>query len=215
MGPSKRSTTNTSRLTSTRWTKAEADHPAPAIRHRRPTAHKRIADSAATFFLWRRRLGRRVARGAWRYCFACACDAAGRHDFGFSAAACALSPLRALRVFGTGYTTVMRGMPELLTLFVVYNGLGLLINTILTWWNSDSAGFELNPFIAGVMALGLVFGAFAGEVLRGAFQSLDGGQDRGRHGGRDAAQPDFLLDQAAASMAVRAARPWQPMDQSA
>ena len=31
---------------------------------------------------------------------------------GFLAAACALSPLRALRVFGTGYTTVMRGMPD-------------------------------------------------------------------------------------------------------
>jgi polar amino acid transport system permease protein len=39
------------------------------------------------------------------------------------------------------------------------------------------AGFvELSPFVAGVVALGLVFGAFAGEVLRGAFQALDKGQ---------------------------------------
>lgn len=95
---------------------------------------------------------------------------------GFAAAGCALSPLRPLKVLGTGYTTVMRGLPELLTLFVVYNGLGLLINSIMTSMNPDSAGFELSPFIAGIVALGLVFGAFSGEVLRGAFQSLSIGQ---------------------------------------
>jgi len=95
---------------------------------------------------------------------------------GFVAAGCALSPMRPLRFLGTGYTTVMRGLPELLTLFVVYNGLGLLFNLIAKWWNPDSAGVELSPFIAGVVALGLVFGAFAGEVLRGAFQALHKGQ---------------------------------------
>jgi polar amino acid transport system permease protein len=95
---------------------------------------------------------------------------------GFLAAGAALSRNAALRYLGTGYTTLMRGLPELLTLFVVYNGLGLLINAVLTRINPDSTGFELSPFIAGVVALGLVFGAFAGEVLRGAFQSLNKGQ---------------------------------------
>jgi len=95
---------------------------------------------------------------------------------GFLAAGAALSPYRPLRVIGTGYTTVMRGMPELLTLFVVYNGIGILINAMLRSLNPDSTGLEFNPFLAGVIALGLVFGAFAGEVLRGAFQSLAKGQ---------------------------------------
>ena len=95
---------------------------------------------------------------------------------GFIAAGCALSPVRALRFAGTGYTTVMRGLPELLTLFVVYNGLALLLNAVATWLDPESTGIELSPFIAGVVALGLVFGAFAGEVLRGAFQSLLPGQ---------------------------------------
>jgi polar amino acid transport system permease protein len=80
-----------------------------------------------------------------------------------------------LRAIGTGYTTIMRGLPELLTLFVVYNGLGLLLNALVTWWNPD-ARVELSSFVAGVIALGLVFGAFAGEVLRGAFQALNRGQ---------------------------------------
>ena len=32
----------------------------------------------------------------------------------------------------------MRGLPELLTLFVVYNGLGLLLNAIAAWWNPEA-----------------------------------------------------------------------------
>jgi polar amino acid transport system permease protein len=94
---------------------------------------------------------------------------------GFAAAGAALSHRGWLRAIGTGYTTIMRGLPELLTLFVVYNGLGLALNSIVSWWNPD-ARVELSSFVAGVIALGLVFGAFAGEVLRGAFQSLSKGQ---------------------------------------
>lgn len=94
---------------------------------------------------------------------------------GFLAAGAALSPQGWLRAVGTGYTTIMRGLPELLTLFVVYNGLGLLLNAVVSWWNPE-ARLELSSFVAGVIALGLVFGAFAGEVLRGAFQSLSKGQ---------------------------------------
>jgi polar amino acid transport system permease protein len=94
---------------------------------------------------------------------------------GFAAAGAALSGRRWLRAIATGYTTVMRGLPELLTLFVVYNGLGLLLNSLVSWWNPD-ARVEFSSFLAGVIALGLVFGAFAGEVLRGAFQALHTGQ---------------------------------------
>lgn len=95
---------------------------------------------------------------------------------GFVAAFASLSRLRALRFLGFGYTTIMRGLPEILTLFVVYNGAGLLLNMLLRWWNPDGPPTDFSPFAAGVVALGMVFGAFAGEVLRGAFQSLDHGQ---------------------------------------
>ena len=95
---------------------------------------------------------------------------------GFAAAGASLSPYGWLRAVGTGYTTIMRGLPELLTLFVVYNGLGLLINAAVSRWGPEGAAVELSPFVAGVAALGLVFGAYAGEVLRGAFQALSKGQ---------------------------------------
>lgn len=95
---------------------------------------------------------------------------------GFVAAFCSLSRLRPLRFLGFGYTTIMRGLPEILTLFVVYNGVGLLLNSAIRWWNPDSGAVNFSPFAAGVIALGMVFGAFSGEVIRGAFNSLDGGQ---------------------------------------
>jgi polar amino acid transport system permease protein len=94
---------------------------------------------------------------------------------GFAAAGASLSDRMWLRAVGTSYTTIMRGLPELLTLFVVYNGLGLVLNAIVAWWNPE-ARLELSSFVAGVIALGLVFGAYAGEVLRGAFQALNKGQ---------------------------------------
>ncbi|MCI5099887.1 ABC transporter permease [Phaeobacter italicus] len=95
---------------------------------------------------------------------------------GFLAAAASMSRLLPLRLLGFGYTTVMRGLPEILTLFVVYNGAGLLVNAVLRWWAPEAAPTDFSPFAAGVVALGMVFGAFAAEVLRGAFQSLDSGQ---------------------------------------
>jgi polar amino acid transport system permease protein len=73
-----------------------------------------------------------------------------------------------LRWIGIGYTTIFRGVPELLTLFTVYNGVGILLN--------KAFGIEFYPFAAGVVSLGLVFGAFSAEVLRGGFQALDKGQ---------------------------------------
>lgn len=95
---------------------------------------------------------------------------------GFLVAMASMSKSQALRWLGIGYTTVFRGIPELLTLFTVYNGAALVLNRIAKTMNPDAGFVELSPFVAGVVALGLVFGAFAGEVLRGAFQALDKGQ---------------------------------------
>lgn len=95
---------------------------------------------------------------------------------GFLAAFASMSKNPLLRYLGFGYTTVMRGLPEILTLFVVYNGVGLLLNAAMQWLNPEAPPTDFSPFAAGVVALAMVFGAFAGEVLRGAFQSLDKGQ---------------------------------------
>jgi polar amino acid transport system permease protein len=95
---------------------------------------------------------------------------------GFLVAMASMSRSTVLRWIGIGYTTIFRGVPELLTLFTVYNGAALVLNRIAKMIDPDAGFVELSPFVAGVVALGLVFGAFAGEVLRGAFQALDKGQ---------------------------------------
>ncbi len=93
---------------------------------------------------------------------------------GFVFSAMSLARSGAARQVARLYTTTMRGLPEILTLFVIYNGVGLGLNMIMKAFDRPPVDFP--PMAAGVIALGMVFGAFAAEVLRGAFQSLDPGQ---------------------------------------
>lgn len=95
---------------------------------------------------------------------------------GFLVAWASLSRQPVLRSLGFAYSTIMRGLPELLTLFVVYNGVGLLLNSVSVFFWPDTDPINFSPFAAGVVALGMVFGAFSAEVLRGAFNALDDGQ---------------------------------------
>ncbi len=73
------------------------------------------------------------------------------------------------------YTTVIRGVPELLLILLVYYGVPTLIQDI-----AEGAGYEiivdLNPFVAGVVTIGFIYGAFATEVFRGAFLAVPRGQ---------------------------------------
>ena len=68
-------------------------------------------------------------------------------------------------------TATLRGLPELVILLVCFFGLtGLLFRL------TDGA-VSVSPFAAGVVALGLTFGAFAAEAFRGAFLSVERGQE--------------------------------------
>ncbi|MCS0493936.1 ABC transporter permease [Ancylobacter mangrovi] len=83
------------------------------------------------------------------------------------------SPL--LRGLGNFYTTIFRGLPELLTLFIVYYG-GQMLFTRVAGYFFEDAHIEVNQFVAGVVALGLVLGAFSSEVLLAAIRSVPRGQ---------------------------------------
>ena len=86
-----------------------------------------------------------------------------------------LSRARAARWAAGTYTTVIRGVPELLLILLVYYGVPTLIQDI-----AEGAGYEiivdLNPFVAGVVTIGFIYGAFATEVFRGAFLAVPRGQ---------------------------------------
>ena len=74
------------------------------------------------------------------------------------------------------FTTVIRGLPELLTLFIIYHGVGLLLNKGVNAVWPDFGYIEFSPFIAGTIALGLVFAGYSAEVFRGAWLATDKGQ---------------------------------------
>ena len=83
-----------------------------------------------------------------------------------------------LRLAAEIYTTIFRGLPELLTLFLVYFGLQIGIRQVLLLIGYESA-FEINSFLAGMIALGVVFSAFASEVFLSAFRAIPEGQYEG------------------------------------
>jgi polar amino acid transport system permease protein len=85
------------------------------------------------------------------------------------------------------YTTIFRGLPELLTLFIVYYGLQIGIQLMLKLIGFDGA-IEINSFAAGAVSLALVFSSYASEVFLSAFRAIPKGQYEGgyalglRHG---------------------------------
>ncbi|KAA0970184.1 ABC transporter permease [Aureimonas fodinaquatilis] len=80
----------------------------------------------------------------------------------------------ALRLSANIYTTIFRGLPELLTLFLVYYGGQSLINAMTG--ATGLPALTLSSFVSGMIALGLVFSAFASEVFLSAFQAISPGQ---------------------------------------
>ncbi len=80
----------------------------------------------------------------------------------------------ALAAAGHIFTTIFRGLPELLTLFIVYYGGQILVQQLVNLFTDTYV--EINSFVAGMIALGLVFAAFASEVFLGALRAIDKGQ---------------------------------------
>ncbi len=94
---------------------------------------------------------------------------------GFFIALAKQSQERSLRLAADIYTTIFRGLPELLTLFIVYYGLQILVQNLLSAFGYDQA-VEINAFVAGMIALGVVFSAYCSEVLLSAFRAIPRGQ---------------------------------------
>jgi His/Glu/Gln/Arg/opine family amino acid ABC transporter permease subunit len=94
---------------------------------------------------------------------------------GLASALIELSRFRALAALVATYNLVMRSVPELLIIFLLYYGLSFAIMAALAPFGID--GFiEVSPFWAGTLALGLIHAAYASEVFRGAFQVIPKGQ---------------------------------------
>jgi His/Glu/Gln/Arg/opine family amino acid ABC transporter permease subunit len=73
------------------------------------------------------------------------------------------------------YTTVIRGVPELVLILLVYYGAPTLVQEICSNWGVDII-INLNPFVSGVSTIGFIYGAFTTEVFRGAYLAVPTGQ---------------------------------------
>ncbi|GLT14353.1 histidine/lysine/arginine/ornithine ABC transporter permease HisQ [Vibrio algivorus] len=105
-----------------------------------------------------------------------------------------LSPYRWARVIATIYTTIIRGIPDLVLMMLIFFGGQILLNNSLyslneqinEWMTSYNASHEwtaylpnyidVSPFTAGVLTIGFIFGAYMAETFRGAIMAVDKGE---------------------------------------
>ena len=96
---------------------------------------------------------------------------------GFLVALAKRSPSPVIHGLGEAFSTVFRGLPELLTIFIVYFGASILFQRAVGLFTD--ATIEINGFAAGMVALGVVFAAYASEVFTAAFNGIPKGQWEG------------------------------------
>ena len=94
---------------------------------------------------------------------------------GLGLALAARSRRRWPRAMSTVFATVFRGLPELLTLQIIYYGCQIGAQKLLS-----AMGYEtevaINPFVAAMIAFSLVFAAFSSQIWLGAFKTVPKGQ---------------------------------------
>ena len=77
------------------------------------------------------------------------------------------------------YTTIVRGVPDLVMLLLVYFGGQRLVNLVAGALGLGQV--ELSAFAAGVLSIGFIYGAYLAETFRGAYLTIPPGQlDAGR-----------------------------------
>ncbi len=105
-----------------------------------------------------------------------------------------LSHSRPLRAIATLYTTIIRGIPDLVLMMLIFFGGQILLNNSLAaineqlnaWLTSSNPNHEwtsylpdyidVSPFTAGVLTIGFIFGAYMTETFRGAIMAVDQGE---------------------------------------
>jgi arginine/ornithine transport system permease protein len=86
-----------------------------------------------------------------------------------------LSDAKPLRYTAQTYTTIIRGIPDLVLMLLIFFGGQVLVNKL-----APMVGYEdyidVNPFVAGVLTIGFIFGAYMTENIRGAILAVPKGQ---------------------------------------
>ncbi|MBL0942013.1 MAG: amino acid ABC transporter permease [Alphaproteobacteria bacterium] len=75
-----------------------------------------------------------------------------------------LSGLKAMKWFADAYTSVFRGTPLLVQLYLIYQGI------------PELTGYSITAFEAGILTFSLNSGAYVSEIIRAGVQAVDKGQ---------------------------------------
>ena len=86
-----------------------------------------------------------------------------------------LSKNKFLNIVGAAYTTVFRGVPELLVIYLFFFGGSGAVMYVAKIFGYNGY-IEVNAFITGAVSIGIISGAYSTEVFRGAIESIDKGQ---------------------------------------
>ena len=93
---------------------------------------------------------------------------------GLLGAGARLSRHRSLALLSEAYTTLIRGVPDLVLMLLIFYGLQIVLNQITE--ALGIAQFDIDPMVAGIITLGFIYGAYFTETFRGAFMAVPKGQ---------------------------------------
>jgi arginine/ornithine transport system permease protein len=94
---------------------------------------------------------------------------------GMAGALAKLSKTRIAYGVAAVYTTVIRGIPDLVLMLLIFFGGQVLVNDLALWVGYEEY-IDINPFVAGVLTIGFIFGAYMSETFRGAMLAVPHGQ---------------------------------------
>jgi His/Glu/Gln/Arg/opine family amino acid ABC transporter permease subunit len=89
---------------------------------------------------------------------------------GLVTASLKLAPSRLAGGVATTYTTCIRGLPDLVMMLLIFFGGQALVNDIGAYFEWDYV--DINPYVAGIITIGFVYGAYMGETFRGAILAV-------------------------------------------
>lgn len=92
---------------------------------------------------------------------------------GLVGAGAKLSSNRILALVFEAYTTLIRGVPDLVLMLLIFYGLQIALNSL-----TDAIGMsqiDIDPMVAGIITLGFIYGAYFTETFRGAYMAVPRG----------------------------------------
>lgn len=123
--------------------------------------------------------GPRLLAGAWLTAELALLSLLVAVVLGLLAASARLTRNRGVAAVSATYTTLIRGVPDLVLMMLLFYGGQIGVNSItdrLYDWFGVDIFINIDPFIAGVATLGVIYGAYMAETFRGAFLAVDAGQ---------------------------------------